>query len=157
MAGQNLQTVTKVSPDSMNLTSEGLTVATSGDSSPPPQSDPVPAAGKSFSHTVSATLTAAELSKAFADNEVQANQLYTGKRVRISGWVSGVQLDPNSGRIKLTFPIPPSNDPVVCFFNQSEGSQIAGVKRNDQVTAEGRVIGYKISRYAVALEDCTIP
>lgn len=30
VAGRNLQTVTKLSPDSMNLTSDGLTVATSG-------------------------------------------------------------------------------------------------------------------------------
>jgi len=57
----------------------------------------------------------------------------------------------------MTFPIPPSINPVVCYFSQSESSRILDMKRNDQVTAEGTVIGYKISRYAVSIEDSTIP
>lgn len=38
VAGQNLQTVTKVSPDNINLTGNGLTVTGSGDSTAMPQS-----------------------------------------------------------------------------------------------------------------------
>ena len=157
VAGQNLQTVTKLSPDTMSLTGGELTVANPANSVATTQPDSAPAPSRSFSQGVSATLTAAELSKAFADNEVRANQLYTGKRVRISGWISGVQLDPNNGRIRMTFPILPSNNPVVCYFNQSDSRRIVDMKRDDQVTAEGTVIGYKISRYAVSLENCTIP
>jgi len=93
VAGQNLQTVTKVSPDSMNLSGDGLAVTASADSAPAPQSDSGPTSVRSFSHSVSATLTAAELPKAFADNEVQANQLYTGKRQRQLRMV-----DPNSAK-----------------------------------------------------------
>jgi hypothetical protein len=56
VAGQNLQTVTKMPPDSMNLTSDGLTVTTGGDSAAP-QSGQAPASAKSNPATVSATLT----------------------------------------------------------------------------------------------------
>ena len=54
-AGQNLLTVTKISPDSMNLTSDGLTISASADSGSAPQSDPVPNSGRSFSRSATAS------------------------------------------------------------------------------------------------------
>jgi hypothetical protein len=66
---------------------------------PPPQrSESLPSAPAANA----ATMHAAALVKEFENNEVRANQLYTGKRVRIFGTVNAIEVG-KDGRIILTF------------------------------------------------------
>ena len=70
IAGQSLQTVTKMSPYSMNFTSEGLTVTTSGHSvaSPQPAETNTAAAGPGGS-----AIEVVQVARAYEVNEVDAN------------------------------------------------------------------------------------
>jgi uncharacterized protein DUF6683 len=73
-AGLNLQTLTKLSPDNINLSSDGLTVSGSGDSPAPSQSGSVPKAGHSDSDAVYSALRAEELSNALSDISLPCDQ-----------------------------------------------------------------------------------
>jgi hypothetical protein len=104
---------------------------------------------------------AAALVKEFESNEVRANQLYTGKRVRIFGTVNTIEID-NDGRIVLTFKSSISTyNNVRCYFSKSQGSRVAAINANEQATVEGTVRGlgggWEGAKAFVLLENCLVP
>ncbi|HRH44665.1 MAG TPA: hypothetical protein PKY82_23715 [Pyrinomonadaceae bacterium] len=98
----------------------------------------------------------AELVREFEGNEVRANQLYKGKRVRIHGNVNSIATDKNGGFV-LTYKTSISTyAPAQCFFSDEYSNQLAKIQTNDEVEVEGTVIGFTQSRFTVALENCSI-
>lgn len=104
----------------------------------------------------SISLHQAELVREFEGNEVRANQLYKGKRVRIHGNVNTVATAKNGGFV-LTYKTSISTYvPAQCFFSEEFSNQLAQIQTNDEVEVEGTVLGFYQSRFSVALEDCSI-
>lgn len=98
----------------------------------------------------------AELVREFEGNEVRANQLYKGKRIRIHGNVNTVATAKNGGFV-LTYKTSVSTyAPAQCFFSDEFSNQLAKIQTNDEVEVEGTVLGFTQSRFTVALEDCSI-
>ncbi len=111
----------------------------------PPKSEPA-----------SISLHQAELVREFEGNEVRANQLYKGKRVRIHGNVNTVATAKNGGFV-LTYKTSVSTYvPAQCYFSEEFSNQLAKIQTNDDVEVEGTVRGFINSRFSVALEDCSI-
>src|SRR5205807_1924765 len=78
----------------------------------------------------------------FEGNEVRANQMYTGKRVRVNGSVNSIEVL-NDGRITLTFHSPAmGNAQTRCYFNKSQSSRLAGMSGGQEAIVEGTVRGF---------------
>lgn len=98
----------------------------------------------------------AELVREFEGNEIRANQLYKGKRVRIHGNVNSIATAKNGGFV-LTYKTSVSTYvPAQCYFSEAYSNQLAKIQTNDEVEVEGTVRGFINSRFSVALEDCSI-
>ena len=102
-------------------------------------------------------LTASELITAFAENTETANAKYSGKDVRVTGYVTGM-LSENSkiNPYTLAFPISYSPDKlfgIVCMFDIQYESELMQLRPGDFVTIQGAVIGYE---YDVLMRDCKL-
>jgi hypothetical protein len=157
LAGQNLLAVTGISPDKINFTSEGLSIerepvaatATVTQSSTGPTNP---------QNASSATVNAGKLVIDFEGNEVRANQMYGGKRIRVNGTVNSIDIL-KDGRITLTFHSPAAGYAHTrCFFNKLQSSRLAEIKGGQEVIVEGTVRGFgdDLKRY-VEMENCVIP
>jgi hypothetical protein len=108
-----------------------------------------------------ATMHAAALVKEFENNEVRANQVWVGKRVRIYGTVNTIEIG-KDGRIVLTFKssITTYNN-ARCFFNKSQSSRVAALSAHTEATVEGTVRGlgggFDNSKAFLIFEDCVVP
>ncbi|MEK6325852.1 MAG: hypothetical protein AABN33_29800 [Acidobacteriota bacterium] len=108
-----------------------------------------------------AAMHAAALVKEFENNEVRANQVWVGKRVRIYGTVNTIEIG-KDGRIVLTFKssITTYNN-ARCFFNKSQSSRVAALSAHKEATVEGTVRGlgggFDNSKAFLILEDCIVP
>lgn len=125
--------------------------STSGNDANPTKQKPNDSAPANIS------LHAAELVRAFEENEVRANQLYRDKRVRIHGTVNRVEIN-NSGGFILTFKTSVSTySPAQCYFSEAYSNQIAQIRSNEEATVEGTVRGFRDSKFSVVLDNCSIP
>ena len=102
------------------------------------------------------SLHQAELVREFERNEVRANQLYKGKRVRIHGNVNTVTTAKNGGFVLTYRTSGTTYNSVQCFFSQEYANQLAKIQTNQEVEVEGTVLGFTPSSYSVILEDCSI-
>jgi len=157
LAGQNLLAVVGISPDKINFTDQGLSIdrgpATA--TAVAPQSSTLPANPQDASGE---TVNAGKLVIDFEGNEVRANQIYGGKRIRVSGTVNSIDIL-KDGRITLTFHSPAAGYAHTrCFFNKSQSSRLAEIVSGQVVIVEGTVRGFSdsLKRY-VELENCIIP
>ncbi len=107
------------------------------------------------------SMHAAELVGEFEANEVRANQVYIGKRVRIHGTVNTIEIG-KDGRVVLTFKssITTRNN-ARCFFNQSQNSGVAALSAHTVATVEGTVRGmgggFDDAKAFVLLDNCIVP
>jgi hypothetical protein len=76
VAGQNLQTVTKMSPDSINLSGDGLATSATNETT---TATAVSASGN--------PIDIAQLRQDYSENEVRADEMYKGKRFIFNGKV----------------------------------------------------------------------
>jgi len=157
LAGQNLLAVVGISPDKINFTDQGLSI----DREPvtataiAPQASTPPAIPQDAS---AATVNAGKLVIDFEGNEVRANQIYGGKRIRVSGTVNSIDIL-KDGRITLTFHSPAAGYAHTrCFFNKSQSPRLAEIVSGQVVIVEGTVRGFSdsLKRY-VELENCIVP
>jgi hypothetical protein len=107
-----------------------------------------------------AAIHAAALVKEFESNEVRANQLYAGKRVRIFGTVNSIEID-NDGKIVLTFKSSISTyNHARCYFNKAQGAGVARLTANTEATVEGTVRGlgggWEGAKAFLVLENCVV-
>jgi putative nucleic acid binding protein len=108
-----------------------------------------------------AAMHAAALVKEFENNEVRANHLYAGKRVRIFGTVNSIEIG-KDGRVVLTFKSSVSTyGNARCYFSKSQGSRVATINAHEEATVEGTVRGwgggFGGAKVFVLLEDCIVP
>ena len=108
----------------------------------------------------SISVNAGKLVMDFEANEVRANQLYGGKRVRINGTVNSIEVL-KDGNITLTFHSPAMGNAMTqCYFNKSQSSRLAEINGGEQATVEGTVRGLGGGLGGngyVIVEDCLIP
>jgi len=153
LAGKVLTTISGMPPEKIRLDTEAAAMA-SDDPSPQREEAPhAPAANTAAMH-------AAALVREFETNEVRANQLYTGKRVRIFGTVNSIEID-NDGKIILTFKSSISTyKNSRCYFSKSQGSRVASINANEEATVEGTVRGlgggWEGAKSFVVLENCIV-
>jgi uncharacterized protein DUF6683/putative nucleic acid binding protein len=153
LAGKVLQNISGMPPEKIRLDAEAATVI----DNPAPtreESSPAPAAN-------AATMHAAALVKEFESNEVRANQLYAGKRMRIFGTVNSIEIG-KDGRIVLTFKSSIATyGNARCYFSKSQGSRVATINAHEEATVEGTVRGweggYDNAKVFVLLENCIVP
>ena len=157
LAGQNLLAVTGISPDKITFTDQGLSIerepaaaATATRSSIEPTSP---------QNAPSATVNAGKLVIDFEGNEVRANQMYGGKRIRVNGTVNSIDIL-KDGRITLTFHSPAGGYAQTrCYFNKSQSSRLAELRGGQEAIVEGTVRGFSVNpaRGYVELENCVVP
>jgi hypothetical protein len=160
LAGQNLQAITGISPDKINFTDQGLSIerepaAVAATPAPAAPSSPQPATPQ---NAPLATVNAGKLVIDFEANEVRANQMYLGKRIRVNGSVNSIEVL-KDGRITLTFHSPAAGYAHTrCYFNKSQSSRLAEFVGGQQVIVEGTVRGWGggLKGY-VDLENCIVP
>lgn len=155
LAGKVLQSISGMPPEKVRLDTEAATTATDNAASQREESLPQTAAANA------AAMHAAALVKEFESNEVRANQLYGGKRVRIFGTVNSIEID-NDGKIVLTFKSSISTyNNARCYFSKSQGSRVAAINANEEATVEGTVRGlgggWDGAKAFVVLENCIVP
>jgi hypothetical protein len=157
LAGQNLLAVVGISPDKINFTDQGLSIerepVTAAEIAPQPATPPA-----SPQDAAAATVNAGRLVIDFEGNEVRANQIYGGKRIRVSGTVNSIDIL-KDGRITLTFHSPAAGYANTrCFFNKSQSSRLAQLSGGQEVIVEGTVRGFSDSlKSYVDLENCIVP
>jgi hypothetical protein len=159
LAGMNLQAITGISPDKINFTDQGLTIESEPVATVATTSQAATAPARP-QNSASATIHAGKLVLEFEGNEVRANQLYGGKRVRVNGLVNAIEVS-RDGRIALTFHSPAGGYAHTrCYFNKSQSSRLAQFSGGQQAIVEGTVRGLSGGlggKGFVELENCTIP
>ena len=154
LAGKVLQNISGMPPEKIRLDADAATTA--ANSTPQREESPAPAVAAN-----AAPMHAAALVKEFESNEVRANQLYVGKRMRIFGTVNSIEID-NDGKIILTFKASISTyNNARCYFSKSQGARVASLNANEQATVEGTVRGlgggWEGTKAFLVLENCIVP
>ena len=157
LAAQNLLAVTGISPDKINFTDQGLSIERepAAATAPATQSSSQPTGPP---NAPLATVSAGKLVIDFEGNEVRANQIYGGKRIRINGTVNSIEIL-KDGRITLTFHSPAAGYAHTrCYFNKSQSSRLAQISGGQEVIVEGTVRGFSDSlKGYLEVENCIVP
>jgi hypothetical protein len=160
LAGQNLQSVTGISPDKISFTSQGLSIEREVAASSEPEAQPAPNSTTNQGVASVDSINAGKLVIEFEGNEVRANQMYGGKRIRVTGIVNSIEVA-KGGQITLTFHSPAGGfAQTQCYFNKSQSSRVANFSGGGQALVEGTVRGLAGGlggKGYVILEDCTVP
>jgi len=159
LAGQNLQSVTGISPDKITFTDQGLSIerepAVAAATAMPASTERT-----SSQNAPAETVNAGKLVIDFEGNEVRANQMYVGKRIRVNGTVNSIEVL-KDGRITLTFHSPAAGyAQTQCYFNKSQSSRLAELSGGQEAIVEGTVRGIgggMGGKGFVVLENCTVP
>ena len=108
----------------------------------------------------SISINAGKLVIDFEGNEVRANQIYGGKRVRVNGTVNSIEVLSDGGSA-LTFHSPAGGyAQTQCHFDKSQSSRLAELNGGQEATVEGTVRGIEGGlggKGFVVLEDCIVP
>lgn len=103
------------------------------------------------------SINAGKLVLEFEGNEVRANQIYGGKRVRINGSVNSIETL-KDGRITLTFHSPAGGYAFTrCYFDKSQSARLADFNGGQEAIVEGTVRGLGDGRSYVEVENCIVP
>jgi len=107
----------------------------------------------------SISINAGKLVMDFEGNEVRANQMYVGKRVRVNGSVNSIEVVGDGSA--LTFHSPAGGyAQTQCHFDKSQSSRLAEISSGQEAVVEGTVSGLGGGlggRSYVLLEDCIVP
>jgi hypothetical protein len=155
LAAQNLLAVTGISPDKINFTDQGLSIEREPAAATATATQPSTAP---MQNSASTTINAGKLVMEFEGNEVRANQMYVGKRIRVNGTVNSVDIL-KDGRLTMTFHSPAAGYAHTrCFFNKSQSSRLSEMRGGQEVIVEGTVRGFgdDLKRY-LEMENCIVP
>jgi len=89
-------------------------------------------------------VTAADFYKAYEDNEVNADKLYKGKSIEITGVVNQVTVTLGTMQVILDDGDPMNFMAVYCNFKDSEEDAVAKLSAGDAVTIRGECTGKAI-------------
>lgn len=99
-------------------------------------------------------VSAADLSKAYEENEVSADKIYKDNMVSVTGTIIDIGVILERTYIVLDSEVDLSLTDVQCFFyDKNEIDKIADLDKGDVVTIEGKVDGKVIN---VSIEKCII-
>ena len=108
----------------------------------------------------SISINAGKLVLEFEGNEVRANQIYGGQRIRVNGTVNSIDIL-EGGRITLTFHSPAGGYAQTrCYFNKSQSSRLAELGGGQEAIVEGTVRGLGGGlggKGFVEMENCIVP
>ncbi len=136
LAGMNLQAVTGISPDKITFTGEGLNidngsiaaaeVSASESAVPVTAAIPPPAAG---------AIEWFALIRQYEDNEVAADDRYTGKRIRVTGPFEHAEME--NGKMMVWFETPAQTVAHLGgYFPNSQRSAVAALTRGQKIVVE---------------------
>ena len=145
LAGQNILTLTKISPETVSFGPGGLIFTGTAEPMPQPSTKPtVPSA---------ATIEIRQLALEFKENELRANQLYKGKRMVVVGKVGSIEK--YLGVTVLVFDRGLLNPDTICYF--PDLNQLAQLRRNQGVTVAATVRGFENNEnITLVLENCSL-
>ena len=107
----------------------------------------------------SISIHAGKLVMEFEGNELRANQIYAGKRVRVNGTVNSIEVLGDGSA--LTFHSPAGGyAQTQCHFDKSQSSRLTELSGGQEAVVEGTVRGLGGGlggRSFVLLEDCIVP
>jgi hypothetical protein len=111
-----------------------------------PQADP---------NSTPIVVTTAQITEAYADNQVSADQTYKGNLIEVSGAVSSIGKDLfNNPYVTLASTNPSDAYQVQCSFDQSQEDALANLVKGENITLEGTGNGLAIVN--VELTHCSI-
>lgn len=103
-------------------------------------------------------ITAAQLIKAYEDNEINANNKFKGKILHLTGYVDDISqsdgLFSESFYVYLDNGEKNSYDYVMCSLSESGAEKAAKLKKGDKITIEGECDGISVT--SVYLSNCDI-
>jgi tRNA_anti-like len=145
LAGQNILTLTKISPETVSFGPGGLIFTGTAEPMSQPSTKPtVPSA---------ATIEIRQLALEFKENELRANQLYKGKRMVVVGKVGSIEK--YLGVTVLVFDRGLLNPDTICYF--PDLNQLAQLRRNQGVTVAATVRGFENNEnITLVLENCSL-
>ncbi len=97
------------------------------------------------------TVSATDLVQAYKDNEVAADVKYKGKALKVTGIVTSIKKDITS-EIYVTLKGTGFRS-VQCYFEDSENSKVANLKKGDELTVIGDCHGLMMN---VLMKECEI-
>ena len=101
------------------------------------------------------TVSAVDLIKEYANNEVKADQMYKGKVARITGIVDGIDSDMSDDAVvRLSDGSEFSITNVHCYIKSSDKEKAATLAKGQNVTIIGKLNGEVVGSPCV--KDCTI-
>jgi hypothetical protein len=157
VAGQNLQTVTRMSPDEINVDPSGLSVAGGSRSFRPADSD------QGHGPATGGPIAVDQLSHDYYENTVRADEIYKGRKFVFTGTVVGVSSDyyrsipgqrasMNLGtNLRLTRGGTVGGFEVYCFFKDNR--QLAQLRSEQKITFEATVQGKEEGSATVILNN----
>lgn len=102
----------------------------------------------------SITVSAADLAKAYEDNEVNADKSYKGKNAIITGTIRDIGVSLGQTYIVLDSEVEFSITDIQCFFkDQTEIDKVAQLSKGSTVTVEGKIDGKSIN---VGVNNCKL-
>jgi hypothetical protein len=153
LARANLKTVLGIEAEQVKFTTDGLNIDIPNSQQPAASVQPQAAAQPA--------MHAGELVKAFEENEIRANQLFVGKRVRIYGSVNSIETEGQNA--VLTFRSTITTYAMArCVFSKAQSGGLARLRINDEAMVEGTVRGWEggawgAKRVFVVVENCRVP
>lgn len=99
------------------------------------------------------SVSAKELTKTYDENELAADEKYKGKMLAVSGKISNIA--ETLGNLTISLEGHDVVKSVMCSFDESEKSNIAKLKKGQQVTLVGKGDGMTAGLY-VGLDKCKI-
>jgi tRNA_anti-like len=133
LAGQNLQSLTGVSPDETSFTDQGLSIGTEVNST---LNTDTPTQARSSQETIEHWVILRE----FRDNQVAAEARYNGKRVTITGPIDFVVVENGKPVVRMGVPAW-SGRQMFCIFPVSQKAALAQLVPNQTVVMECTVMG----------------
>lgn len=98
-------------------------------------------------------VSAAELIKAYQDNEVRADGIYKNKRLRVSGIVSDISVV--LGKTSVTMGTGEMFEwGIVCYPQTNQQDRVAGLNKGDTVTIIGTCDGKSL--LSVTMKNCVL-
>ena len=88
------------------------------------------------------SISAANLAREYQANEPRADQLFSGRQLKVTGAIAGIERDSQgSPFIRLTGV---GNDSVIVFFNLSETNKVMALNRGNTITIIGECSGRNV-------------
>jgi len=153
LAGANLQAVTGISPDKISFGEQGLVIETEVANT---SSDTQPHASENGN---AGAIEYIEMIRQYDTNEIAADGIYKGRRVRVSGpfamaeKTSSVEIQ--YGPIIVWFWHTGYSPHLGCFFDDSQRASVGQLRDRETVVLEGTMLG-QISPGRLMMNHCLI-